>query len=159
MTLPNLGAAGNIITPGSAKGLVTTSAVAVVLIVHHSPSASTVALADAAAHAGIDNHVGIKASVDTFFEGQERSTSSANPRLLRKHRGMVDEYDEGELIEAALGSISYPYREILVLRHIEDMSVAEITKVLGIGTSAVKMRLLRARQEFRVAYAGHYSPP
>ena len=52
----------------------------------------TVALADAAAHAGIDHHVGIMASVDTFFEGQERSMSSANPRLLRKHRGMVEEY-------------------------------------------------------------------
>jgi uridine phosphorylase len=52
----------------------------------------TVALADAAASLGIDHHVGTMASADTFFEGQERSASSANPHLLRRVRGMVDEY-------------------------------------------------------------------
>jgi uridine phosphorylase len=52
----------------------------------------TVALADAAAAAGVDHHVGIMASADTFFEGQERSASSANPHLQRRLRGMVDEY-------------------------------------------------------------------
>jgi uridine phosphorylase len=34
------------------------------------------------------------ASTDTFFEGQERSTSSANPHLLRRLRGSIDEYRE-----------------------------------------------------------------
>jgi uridine phosphorylase len=52
----------------------------------------TVALADAATAAGIDHHVGVMASADTFFEGQERSASSANPHLLRRLRGMIDEY-------------------------------------------------------------------
>ena len=33
--------------------------------------------------------VGIMGSVDTFFEGQERTESSANPRLLRRHRCIV----------------------------------------------------------------------
>ena len=52
----------------------------------------TVALADAARALGIAHHVGVMASVDTFFEGQERSQSSANPHLLRRLRGMIDEY-------------------------------------------------------------------
>ena len=34
------------------------------------------------------------ASIDTFFEGQERSASSANPHLLRRLRGMIDEYHD-----------------------------------------------------------------
>jgi uridine phosphorylase len=34
------------------------------------------------------------ASTDTFFEGQERSESSANPRLMRRLRGMIDEYHD-----------------------------------------------------------------
>jgi uridine phosphorylase len=54
----------------------------------------TVALADAAAGLGIEHHVGVMASADTFFEGQERSASSANPHLLRRLRGMIDEYAE-----------------------------------------------------------------
>lgn len=52
----------------------------------------TVALATAAAEAGVDHHVGILASTDTFFEGQERTASSANPHLVRRLRGLIDEY-------------------------------------------------------------------
>jgi len=52
----------------------------------------TVALANTAKGLGISHHVGTMASADTFFEGQERSASSANPHLLRRLHGMVDEY-------------------------------------------------------------------
>jgi uridine phosphorylase len=52
----------------------------------------TVALARAAEALGVAHHVGVMASTDTFFEGQERSASSANPHLLRRLRGMIDEY-------------------------------------------------------------------
>jgi uridine phosphorylase len=54
----------------------------------------TVALAAAARRLGIDHHVGVMASTDTFFEGQERAESSANPHLLRRVRGMIDEYHD-----------------------------------------------------------------
>ena len=54
----------------------------------------TVALADAARQLGVDHHVGVMASTDTFFEGQERAESSANRHLLRRLRGMVDEYHD-----------------------------------------------------------------
>ena len=52
----------------------------------------TVALAHAAEDLGIDHHVGVMASVDTFFEGQERTDSSANPHLLRRNQGSIEEY-------------------------------------------------------------------
>jgi len=52
----------------------------------------TVALADSARAAGVAHHVGVMASTDTFFEGQERSSSSANEHLLRRLRGTIDEY-------------------------------------------------------------------
>ncbi len=51
----------------------------------------TVALAGAAAELGIAVHLGVTASVDTFYEGQERS-DSANPQLLRSLRGVTEEY-------------------------------------------------------------------
>jgi len=54
----------------------------------------TVAMAAEAERLGVDHHVGIVASTDTFFEGQERSGSSANPNLLRRLRGMIDEYHD-----------------------------------------------------------------
>lgn len=52
----------------------------------------TMALVNAARELKTDWHIGITASVDTFFEGQERSESSANKNLLRHLRGITDEY-------------------------------------------------------------------
>jgi uridine phosphorylase len=51
----------------------------------------TVALVNAAQELGVEHHLGITASVDTFYEGQER-TDSANPHLLRWLDGITEEY-------------------------------------------------------------------
>ena len=53
----------------------------------------TVALPEAATGLGVDHRVGIVASVDTFYEGQERAESSANPHLVRRLVGKIDEYE------------------------------------------------------------------
>jgi uridine phosphorylase len=60
----------------------------------------TVALVEAARAVGVDHHLGVTASVDTFFEGQERTASSANPTLLRSMQGVTAEY-------RALGILNY----------------------------------------------------
>lgn len=52
----------------------------------------TVILAQAAAALGVPHAVGVTASVDTFFEGQERTATSHNPHLLRANVGMTEEY-------------------------------------------------------------------
>jgi uridine phosphorylase len=52
----------------------------------------TVALVEAARQLQIPWHLGITASVDTFYEGQERTASSANPHLLRRLQGITEEY-------------------------------------------------------------------
>lgn len=51
----------------------------------------TVALVNAAREVQVKYHVGITASVDTFYEGQER-THSANPYLMRSLDGITEEY-------------------------------------------------------------------
>ncbi len=52
----------------------------------------TVALVKAAQKLNVDWHIGLTASVDTFFEGQERVDSSANKHLLRSLREVTQEY-------------------------------------------------------------------
>lgn len=52
----------------------------------------TVALVEAAQHLQVDWHCGVTASVDTFYEGQERMESSANKHLLRWLQGITEEY-------------------------------------------------------------------
>ena len=51
----------------------------------------TVALVKAAQELKIEHYLGITASVDTFYEGQER-TDSANPYLIRSLNGITEEY-------------------------------------------------------------------
>jgi uridine phosphorylase len=52
----------------------------------------TVSLVESAKSLGIDYHLGITASVDSFYEGQERIASSANPYLQRHLQGITEEY-------------------------------------------------------------------
>ena len=51
-----------------------------------------VALCAAAAASGHPWHLGVTASVDTFYEGQERTQSSANPHLLPHLQGLTECY-------------------------------------------------------------------
>ena len=54
-----------------------------------------------------------------------------------------------EKLAEALGSLGEKYREVFVLRDMQHMSIEETAKALGITTSSVKIRLLRARLMLR----------
>jgi len=52
-------------------------------------------------------------------------------------------------VRSALRRLRPRDREMIVLRHLEDMSIARISDVLGLGRSAVEARLSRARARLR----------
>jgi RNA polymerase sigma-70 factor, ECF subfamily len=54
-----------------------------------------------------------------------------------------------EKLAEALRSIGQMYREVFVLRDVEQLSIEETAKVLQISTASVKTRLLRARLMLR----------
>ena len=54
----------------------------------------TVAMVKGAQKLGVEYHLGITASVDTFYEGQERQTSSANRALLPWLQGITSSYQD-----------------------------------------------------------------
>jgi RNA polymerase sigma-70 factor (ECF subfamily) len=51
----------------------------------------------------------------------------------------------GKKVEAALNGLPLQYREVLVLRHLEDLSYEEISGLLKLPLGTVKNRLFRAR--------------
>ncbi len=64
------------------------------------------------------------------------SETSPSGRLLRRER--LDE------VRQALESLSAEHREVLVLRHLEELSVDQTAAVLGVSAGAVKSRHFRA---------------
>jgi RNA polymerase sigma-70 factor (ECF subfamily) len=69
------------------------------------------------------------------------SATSPSQRLLRK--------EQRQRVQQALHQLSERDREVLVLRHLEELSVAETAEVLGIGLGAVKARHVRALERLR----------
>jgi RNA polymerase sigma-70 factor (ECF subfamily) len=67
--------------------------------------------------------------------------SSPSQRLLRE--------ELRDRVQAALAQLAPRHREILVLRHLEELSTNETAAVLGITAGAVKMQHLRAVQCLR----------
>jgi len=58
------------------------------------------------------------------------------------------------LIDAAIMRLAEPLRTAFVLRDVEELPIAEVAEILGIGLSASKMRVARAREQLRVALEG-----
>jgi RNA polymerase sigma-70 factor, ECF subfamily len=75
--------------------------------------------------------------------------SKISPALLRDWREIPSEALERRevraLLQKAVGDLSPIYREVLVLRDIEELSIEETAGALAISISSVKVRLHRAR--------------
>ena len=70
-----------------------------------------------------------------------------------------EELQRGRLKEAlhtAIAGLAPKYREVFVLRDVEEMSITETAKALGITEASVKTRLLRARLQMRDSLAPGY---
>ncbi len=61
-------------------------------------------------------------------------------------------------VRAALERLPERDREVLVLRHLEQLSTADTAAVLGVSEGAVKMRLLRAVQRLHELLGGESQP-
>lgn len=70
----------------------------------------------------------------------------------------ADVMGDRQLIDMILESMSSTLRIPLVLHDVDEFSCDEIASALGISLSAVKMRIKRAREEFRSRYRAYAEP-
>lgn len=68
-----------------------------------------------------------------------------NPEQLLLQKG------DGRLVEQAMSQLPARFREILILRELEDFSYKEIADVMGMPIGTVMSTLSRARERFRHA--------
>ena len=54
--------------------------------------------------------------------------------------------------QSALNRLTEEDRSLLVMKYVAELEIQEMARILGLGSSAVKMRLLRAREQFRKSY-------
>jgi RNA polymerase sigma-70 factor, ECF subfamily len=81
------------------------------------------------------------------FEGHTPEATGVGPELAAADK-------EVQLaVEAALETLEPSQREVLVLRDVEGLTAPEVAEVIGIGVTAVKSRLHRARLAARLALA------
>jgi len=84
-------------------------------------------------------------SLDEPPEGQE----NISPALLRDWREIPSEALERKevrlLLQEAISNLPLIYREVFLLRDVEELSVKESAETLGISIASVKVRLHRAR--------------
>jgi len=58
---------------------------------------------------------------------------------------LLEEKETGEAVHNAINSLSAVYREVLILRDVQRLTIKEATAILGISAGNVKTRLHRAR--------------
>jgi RNA polymerase sigma-70 factor (ECF subfamily) len=70
-------------------------------------------------------------------------------RALATGGDHAERYALRTALETALAELTPPLRDAFMLRHVEELSVAEVAEVLDVTESAVKMRVHRAREQLR----------
>ena len=66
------------------------------------------------------------------------------------HAGQTERLDWDDAVGRALARLAYEYREAFLLKHVEDLEYEEIAQLTGVGVSALKMRVKRAREQLQV---------
>ena len=67
--------------------------------------------------------------------------------------------EDAASVRAAIAALPEIFREVVVFRYFEDMSVPEIAQVLGLPEGSVKSRLNRAKARIRSLLPGTVGPP
>lgn len=80
--------------------------------------------------------------------GVARGVTTAD---LSRPDQLVEGYQLERIVEAAITEMDADFREILVLRDIEDLSYEELSQITGLADGTVKSRLHRARAMLKAA--------
>ena len=91
------------------------------------------------------NYVSLDAPIETedseFYHQPVDSTNNPEQIIAQK--------ENLRAIQQAILSLPLKYREVIVLRHLQDLSYIEIANILKLPQGTVKIRLYRAREQLR----------
>jgi RNA polymerase sigma-70 factor (ECF subfamily) len=93
-------------------------------------------------------------SLDTPVETDDSEIYPQPADLTNNPEQIIVQQEHAQAIQQAILSLPLKYREIIVLRHLQDLSYIEISNILKLPTGTVKVRLYRAREQLRKILKG-----
>ena len=88
------------------------------------------------------------------FDEEVMESPAVLPQAAPSDPGAIlDGMRQRARVDAAIRALAPPFREVIVLRELEDLSYAEIAQVASIPIGTVMSRLSRARAELKAALA------
>jgi RNA polymerase sigma-70 factor (ECF subfamily) len=85
----------------------------------------------------------------SFEEFVDDADGDFTPAVLTDWREIpseaLDRKEMRDMLQRAMGELPLKYREVLVMRDVREMNIAETAEMLGISHAMVKTRLFRAR--------------
>jgi len=88
-------------------------------------------------------------SLDTPIETDDSEFYLQPADLTNNPEQIITRQGDARAIQKAILSLPLKYREVIVLRHLQDLSYIEITNILKLPTGTVKVRLYRAREQLK----------
>jgi RNA polymerase sigma factor (sigma-70 family) len=89
---------------------------------------------------------------ETVSESDLETSSSEEVHESETPESILIRHEENSALRKAVEELPHLFREVLVLRDIEDMSYREIAEVTGVPIGTVMSRLARARKMFAAAW-------
>jgi RNA polymerase sigma-70 factor (ECF subfamily) len=62
---------------------------------------------------------------------------------------LIDRLEWDDAVNRALRRLAPEHREAFLLKHVDDLEYEEIARLTGVGISALKMRVKRAREQLQ----------
>ena len=90
-------------------------------------------------------HLADQVEFDEMRDSGEGASTFGDPALAWEQQA------RGQRVNAAIEALAAPFREVIVLRELEEMSYEEIARIAGVPIGTVMSRLSRARAQLRTA--------
>jgi len=88
-------------------------------------------------------------SLDTPIETDDSEFYPQPADLSNSPEKIIFQKEDLHVIQRAIYSLPLKYREVIVLRHLQDLSYIEISNILKLPSGTVKVRLYRAREQLK----------
>jgi len=88
-------------------------------------------------------------SLDSPVETDDSEFYPQTPDLTNNPEQIIARKEDAKAVQEAIYALPLKYREVLVLRYLQDLSYIEIANILKLPVGTVKVRLYRAREQLR----------